>query len=113
MKHRGRFWIFHYSDAVVDMTMHLFLILFCKQDSYELNDINLWTNLKSLELQMMKKKKPKEKKQNTTHSKNKMFRLENLILCSCLLCPWNKLQHICTATIKEIFNFGLNKYIFN
>lgn len=61
MKHRGRFWIFHYSDAVVDMTMHLFLILFCKQDSYELNDINLWTNLKSLGLQMMKKKKPKEK----------------------------------------------------
>lgn len=59
------------------MTMHLFLILFCKQDSYELNDINLWTNLKSLGLQMMKKKKPKEKKQNTTHSKNKMFRLEN------------------------------------
>lgn len=67
MKHRGRFWIFHYSDAVVDMTMHLFLILFCKQDSYELNDINLWTNLKSLELQMMKKKNPK-KKNKTLHT---------------------------------------------
>lgn len=67
MKHRGRFWIFHYSDAVVDITMHLFLILFCKQDSYELNDINLWTNLKSLELQMMKKKNPK-KKNKTLHT---------------------------------------------
>lgn len=44
------------------MTMHLFLILFCKQDSYELNDINLWTNLKSLGLQMMKKKKTQRKK---------------------------------------------------
>lgn len=49
------------------MTMHLFLILFCKQDSYELNDINLWTNLKSLGLQMMKKKNPK-KKNKTLHT---------------------------------------------